>query len=78
MQYNQLTMFDVCASRYVMDELGSALRHSDEPNFRVSPFLYMPDGKLASAIRFSFFAVVLLNFKQILYLFSKVVKHCFK
>ncbi|CAL5398452.1 unnamed protein product [Camellia sinensis] len=34
---------------YVMDELGSALRHSDEPNFRVSPFLYMPDGKLASA-----------------------------
>lgn len=38
-------------SRYVMDELGSALRHSDEPNFRVSPFLYMPEGKLASAIR---------------------------
>ncbi|KAI8565339.1 hypothetical protein RHMOL_Rhmol03G0251300 [Rhododendron molle] len=38
---------------YVMDELGSALRHSDEPNFRVSPFLYMPDGKLASAISFS-------------------------
>ncbi|XP_058206510.1 uncharacterized protein LOC131320010 [Rhododendron vialii] len=38
---------------YVMDELGSALRDSDEPNFRVSPFLYMPDGKLASAISFS-------------------------
>lgn len=38
---------------YVMDELGSALRHSDEPNFRVSPFLYMPDGKLASAISYS-------------------------
>ncbi|KAK3040364.1 hypothetical protein RJ639_026769, partial [Escallonia herrerae] len=38
---------------YVMDELGSALRHSDEPNFRVSPFLYMPDGKLASAVSFS-------------------------
>ena len=37
-----------------MDELGSALRHSDEPNFRVSPFLYMPDGKLASAVRFFF------------------------
>lgn len=36
---------------YVMDELGSALRHSDEPNFRVSPFLYMPEGKLASAVR---------------------------
>ncbi|KAA8523324.1 hypothetical protein F0562_009747 [Nyssa sinensis] len=38
---------------YVMDELGSALRHSDEPNFRVSPFLYMPEGKLASAVSFS-------------------------
>ncbi|KAK9099521.1 hypothetical protein Syun_026566 [Stephania yunnanensis] len=38
---------------YVMDELGSALRHSDMPNFRVTPFLYMPDGKLTSAISFS-------------------------
>uniref|UniRef100_A0A2N9H5T5 Tubulin--tyrosine ligase-like protein 12 SET-like domain-containing protein n=1 Tax=Fagus sylvatica TaxID=28930 RepID=A0A2N9H5T5_FAGSY len=34
---------------YVMDELGSALRHSDEPNFRVAPFLFMPEGDLASA-----------------------------
>ncbi|CAI9100721.1 OLC1v1037881C1 [Oldenlandia corymbosa var. corymbosa] len=38
---------------YVMDELGSALRHSDEPNFRVSPFLYMPEGNLASAVSYS-------------------------
>ncbi|KAF5202480.1 Tubulin--tyrosine ligase-like protein [Thalictrum thalictroides] len=38
---------------YVMDELGSALRHSDAPNFRVSPFLYMPEGNLASAVSFS-------------------------
>ncbi|GLT68020.1 hypothetical protein SLA2020_402840 [Shorea laevis] len=38
---------------YVMDELGSALRHSDEPNFRVAPFLYMPEGNLASAVSFS-------------------------
>ncbi|KAL8161375.1 hypothetical protein V2J09_012864 [Rumex salicifolius] len=38
---------------YVMDELGSALRHSDEPNFLVSPFLYMPDGKLSSAVSYS-------------------------
>ncbi|XP_047322133.1 tubulin--tyrosine ligase-like protein 12 [Impatiens glandulifera] len=38
---------------YVMDELGSALQHSDVPNFHVSPFLYMPDGKLESAISFS-------------------------
>lgn len=34
-----------------MDELGSALRHSDDANFRVAPFLFMPDGKLASAVR---------------------------
>lgn len=38
---------------YVMDELGSALRHGDKPNFRVSPFLYMPEGNLASAISYS-------------------------
>ncbi|KAG0497473.1 hypothetical protein HPP92_002164 [Vanilla planifolia] len=38
---------------YVMDELGSALRHSDEANFRVSPFLFMPEGKLESAISYS-------------------------
>lgn len=38
---------------YVMDELGSALRHSDEANFRVAPFLYMPDGRLESAMSFS-------------------------
>ncbi|XVE53987.1 hypothetical protein DITRI_Ditri03aG0046700 [Diplodiscus trichospermus] len=38
---------------YVMDELGSALRHSDEPNFRVAPFLFMRDGTLASAVSYS-------------------------
>lgn len=38
---------------YVMDELGSALRHSDEPNFRVAPFLFMPEGKLDSAVSYS-------------------------
>lgn len=43
--------FDWVFFRYVMDELGSALRHSDEPNFRVCPFLYMPEGKLVSAVR---------------------------
>lgn len=35
-----------------MDELGSALRHSDQPNFRVAPFLFMPEGKLVSAVRY--------------------------
>ncbi|XP_050918374.1 uncharacterized protein LOC127135779 [Lathyrus oleraceus] len=38
---------------YVMDEFGSALRHSDEPNFRVAPFLFMPEGNLASAVSYS-------------------------
>nr|XP_010936909.1 tubulin--tyrosine ligase-like protein 12 isoform X2 [Elaeis guineensis] len=38
---------------YVMDELGSALQHSDEANFRVAPFLFMPEGKLESAVSFS-------------------------
>lgn len=34
-----------------MDELGSALGHSDEPNFIVAPFLFMPSGNLDSAVR---------------------------
>ncbi|XP_010557663.1 PREDICTED: tubulin--tyrosine ligase-like protein 12 [Tarenaya hassleriana] len=38
---------------YVMDELGSALMHSDEPNFRVAPFLFMPNGNLESAVSYS-------------------------
>ncbi|XP_011644487.1 tubulin--tyrosine ligase-like protein 12 [Pogonomyrmex barbatus] len=29
---------------YIMDEVGSAINHSDEPNFRAVPFLYMLDG----------------------------------
>ncbi|CAN6296299.1 unnamed protein product [Urochloa humidicola] len=38
---------------YVMDELGSAMRHSDNANFRISPFLFMPEGKLATAISYT-------------------------
>lgn len=38
---------------YVMDELGSAIRHSDDANFRIAPFLFMPEGKLASAISYT-------------------------
>ncbi|PKA62164.1 hypothetical protein AXF42_Ash015048 [Apostasia shenzhenica] len=38
---------------YVMDELGSALRHSDKENFRVAPFLFMPEGKLEFAVCYS-------------------------
>jgi tubulin--tyrosine ligase-like protein 12 len=35
-----------------MDELASAMRHSDDANFRIAPFLFMPEGQLASAIRY--------------------------
>ncbi|GJN30454.1 hypothetical protein PR202_gb18762 [Eleusine coracana subsp. coracana] len=38
---------------YVMDELGSAIRHSDDANFRIAPFLFMPEGKLVSAISYT-------------------------
>ncbi|VVA90274.1 unnamed protein product [Arabis nemorensis] len=38
---------------YVMDELGSALTHSDAPNFKVAPFLFMPSGNLDSAVSYS-------------------------
>nr|CAB3501841.1 unnamed protein product [Digitaria exilis] len=38
---------------YVMDELGSAMRHSDIANFRIAPFLFMPEGKLATAISYT-------------------------
>lgn len=29
---------------YIMDEFGSAISHSDEPNFRSVPFLHIPEG----------------------------------
>ncbi|KAG0585973.1 hypothetical protein KC19_2G053400 [Ceratodon purpureus] len=38
---------------YVMDELGSSIRHSDAPNFQIAPFMYLPDGTLQSAISYS-------------------------
>lgn len=28
---------------YMMDELGSAIEHSDSPNFRIVPFIYLPE-----------------------------------
>lgn len=29
---------------YIMDEIGSAINHSDDPNFRTVPFLHLPTG----------------------------------
>ena len=31
---------------YLMDEIGTAMKHSDEPNFVVHPFIYSPNNKL--------------------------------
>ncbi|GAB0087496.1 Tubulin--tyrosine ligase-like protein 12 [Sergentomyia squamirostris] len=28
---------------YIMDELGSGIQHSDQPNFRVVPFIHLPE-----------------------------------
>ncbi|GAQ82856.1 Putative tubulin-tyrosine ligase [Klebsormidium nitens] len=38
---------------YVMDELGSAVRHSDRPTAVCMPFMYLPDGTLNSAVSYS-------------------------
>jgi tubulin--tyrosine ligase-like protein 12 len=36
-----------------MDELGSSIQHSDIPNVKVMPLLYLPSGTLDSAISYS-------------------------
>lgn len=59
-----------------MDELGSALRHSDEPNFRVAPFLFMPEGKLESAIRFLYFFLFLNIFCSSFYKHTLFMYYC--
>ncbi|XP_072745998.1 tubulin--tyrosine ligase-like protein 12 isoform X2 [Anoplolepis gracilipes] len=49
-RYNQSYSFNYGAIEermpiwYIMDEVGSAINHSDEPNFRAMPFLHMPEG----------------------------------
>ena len=34
----------VCACRYVLDEFGARIQHSDRPSCRLVPLLYMGDG----------------------------------
>lgn len=31
---------------YLMDEVGCAMRHSDQPNFAVHPFIFSPNNKI--------------------------------
>lgn len=35
---------------YIMDEVGCAIVHSNEPNFRSVPFIYLPEGTVFSLI----------------------------
>ncbi|XP_043491992.1 tubulin--tyrosine ligase-like protein 12 [Polistes fuscatus] len=41
---NSGTIEDRMPIWYIMDEVGSAINHSDNPNFRTVPFLYLPEG----------------------------------
>ncbi|KAI4495456.1 hypothetical protein M0802_008670 [Mischocyttarus mexicanus] len=41
---NSGTIEDRMPIWYIMDEVGSAINHSDDPNFRTVPFLYLPEG----------------------------------
>lgn len=41
---NATTIEDRMPVWYIMDEVGSAINHSDNPNFRVVPFLHVPEG----------------------------------
>jgi tubulin--tyrosine ligase-like protein 12 len=31
---------------YIMDEVGSVMKHSDNPNLAVHPFIYSPNNKM--------------------------------
>lgn len=45
---------DETAVWYVNDEVASAMRHSDTPGVATAPFLHMPGGTMASAVRWIF------------------------
>ncbi|OWR43987.1 tubulin-tyrosine ligase protein 12 [Danaus plexippus plexippus] len=40
---DELSVEDRVPVWYLMDELGSAINHSDQPNFRAVPFIYIPE-----------------------------------
>lgn len=46
----ELSVEDRMPIWYVMDELGSGITHSDKPNFRVIPFIFMDDGSTYSIL----------------------------
>ena len=31
---------------YINDEVGCAMKHSDQPNFAIHPFIYAPNNKM--------------------------------
>lgn len=41
---NEIPIEDRMPVWYIMDEVGSAINHSDSPNFRVVPFMHLPEG----------------------------------
>ena len=51
-RYNMFFTFNVNSTSveermpiwFMMDEVGSSINHSDEPNFRIVPFIYLPEG----------------------------------
>ncbi|CAG9565578.1 unnamed protein product [Danaus chrysippus] len=40
---DELSVEDRVPVWYIMDELGSAINHSDQPNFRAVPFIHIPE-----------------------------------
>lgn len=40
----EMTIEDRMPIWYIMDEFGSAINHSDDPNVRVVPFMHLPEG----------------------------------
>lgn len=66
----------IACLRYVMDELGSAIRHSDAPNFQAAPFMYLPDGTLQSAIRFELLLAVSTSVVLFLVSFFPLLSMC--
>jgi len=52
---------------YLMDEVGTAMRHSDQPNVAIHPFIYSPNGKLDDhTITYSVYLMILIHLLDLL------------